>query len=396
MAREELDHVEPVGDRPGSVKGAARQSGKQTRTPRRHRAVDDGEQAAAPLARKCRRELEVAPRRRIDLEHRPRPHLLQRLEARQLALLGELDVIEERPRGGELGAAEAAEAVERLDAIIGLEPAPAAVAVEARGGLRRGARTPVGKRCRERLPRQEAVREDELARLEARKRARERAGLDRLDMEVAGREVEPGKGGGPRRLGKGGEIIVPPRVEQAVLGERARCDDADHLAPHHRLAAAPPGLGRVLHLLAHGDPEALADQAREIGIGRVHRHAAHGDVLALVPAAFGEGDVERLRGLDRVLEEHLVEVAHAVEEETIRVRALDLEVLRHHGAGGKRRRLGPRRGGGCFAQRLRGGRQGAPHESCWEGASAGGTLAWRELGREARTLPKEGLVCLAI
>ena len=45
-----------------------------------------------------------------------------------------------------------------------------------------------------------------------------------------------------------------------------------------RLGAALPGLGRVLHLLADGDLEALADQLGEVGLGGVHRHAAHRDV----------------------------------------------------------------------------------------------------------------------
>ena len=110
---------------------------------------------------------------------------------------------------------------------------------------------------------------------------------------------------------------MPPRVEQPVLGQRAGRDDAHDGAAHRRLAAALLGLGRVLHLLADGDLEALADQAREIGLGGMHRHAAHRDVGALVLAALGQRDVERRRRLDRVVEEQLVEIAHAIEQQAV-------------------------------------------------------------------------------
>ena len=38
----------------------------------------------------------------------------------------------------------------------------------------------------------------------------------------------------------------------------------------------------------------------------------------------------RLRGLPRVVEKELVEVPHPVEEEVVRVGALDFKILRHH------------------------------------------------------------------
>ena len=61
--------------------------------------------------------------------------------------------------------------------------------------------------------------------------------------------------------------------------------------------------------------------------------AAHRDVLAHVLAALGQHDAERARGDGGVLEE-LVEVAHPVPEQAVRVGGLDLEELRH-----RRRRL---------------------------------------------------------
>jgi len=68
----------------------------------------------------------------------------------------------------------------------------------------------------------------------------------------------------------------------------------------------------VLHLLADGDPVALAEQAGDVVFRRVIRDAAHGRVALFV--AGGEGDLQLLRGGFSVVEEELVEVAEAEEE----------------------------------------------------------------------------------
>ena len=69
---------------------------------------------------------------------------------------------------------------------------------------------------------------------------------------------------------------------------------AYHRAPDQRLAAALLGIGRVFDLLADRDLETLADEAREIGLVAMRRHAAHRHFFAVMLAAFGERDVERL------------------------------------------------------------------------------------------------------
>ena len=94
--------------------------------------------------------------------------------------------------------------------------------------------------------------------------------------------------------------------------------------------AAPLRLGRILELLADRDAMAKRDQPVEVVVGALDRHAAHADVLAVVLAALGEHDAERAARDLRVVEEELVEVAHPVEQQAIRVGRLDLEVLRHH------------------------------------------------------------------
>ena len=93
---------------------------------------------------------------------------------------------------------------------------------------------------------------------------------------------------------------------------------------------------------------ALRDQAVQIVVGALDRHAAHRDVLAEMLAALGQHDAERPRGDFGILEEQLVEVAHPVEQQAIRMGGLDLEVLLHHrrqpadGLGSRVGRLGGR------------------------------------------------------
>ena len=80
------------------------------------------------------------------------------------------------------------------------------------------------------------------------------------------------------------------------------------------------------------------DQLLQVLVGGVDRHAAHRDVGALVLAALGERDAERARGDLGVVEEQLVEIAHPVEQQAVRIGRLDLDVLRHHR---RRRRRAP-------------------------------------------------------
>ena len=86
------------------------------------------------------------------------------------------------------------------------------------------------------------------------------------------------------------------------------------LAPHHRFAAALSRLRRILDLLADGDAMAKADQPVQIILRPLDRHAAHRNVVALMLAALGEHDPERLGGDFGVLEEQFVEIAHPVEQ----------------------------------------------------------------------------------
>ncbi len=90
------------------------------------------------------------------------------------------------------------------------------------------------------------------------------------------------------------------------------------------------------------------DQAMQVFVGALDRHPAHRDVLAEMLAALGEHDAERAARDLGVLEEHLVEVAHPVEQQAVRIGGFDLDVLLHHWSDAP----GIRRGG---AVRLRRG-----------------------------------------
>ena len=147
------------------------------------------------------------------------------------------------------------------------------------------------------------------------------------------------------------------RIEQGLLGERARGDEAHHVAADHGLGPALLGLCRVLDLLADRHPVASRNQPLEIVVGGNDRHAAHGDVLAQMLATLGERDAESARGDFRVLEEQLVEIAHAVEQETVGIGRLDLQILGDHGRGADHL-VGARRARPC---RLAEASEAAPH-----------------------------------
>jgi hypothetical protein len=137
---------------------------------------------------------------------------------------------------------------------------------------------------------------------------------------------------------------------------RARGDEAHHLALDQGLGAtALAGLGRILDLLADRHLEAAADEPRQVRLVAVHGHAAHRDIGAIVAPALGQGDVERRRRLDRIVEEQLVKIAHPVKQEMLRVGPLDLQVLDHHRRGRCGRRCRRRFAGGCVGRRSHGG-----------------------------------------
>ena len=333
---EELHQVEPTFDLGPVGQGRGDALGQQARARAGQGAVDGGEQAAIAPPVEALHQLEVAARRRVDLHRAVGPLAARRHQGRALAGLGQLDIVEQRAAGCHLGAREGTETVEHGDVERRLQPLAGVVAVEPRRGQRRQDGVPFLQRRLERLARQQPIGHQQFARRQAGQRGGDLAGEQRLGREVGRREIEPGQRQLALGLGQGREVVMAARVEQRVLGQGAGRDDAHHGTLDHRLGATFLGLGRVLDLFADRDLEALADQARQIGLVAVHRHAAHLDVFTQMLAALGQRDVERRRGLHRVVEEQLVEIAHPVEHQMVRMRGLDRQILAHHrrGVGG--------------------------------------------------------------
>src|SRR6266851_72852 len=215
---------------------------------------------------------------------------------------------------------------------------PDSRAVESIAGERRhrGQRTP--ERCKLGIL-VERVGKKNLAGLEPRDLGGERVAAAFGDAKLAGRYVEERDGKSALLLGRGAagagdgrQIIVAAGIEQGILGQRARRDQAHDVAPHYAFSAAAPGFGGILELLANGDAMAERDQPVQIFLGALDRNAAHRDVAIEMLAALGQHDAERAAGDLGVLEKQFVEIPHAVEQQAIGVAGLDLEVLRHHRA----------------------------------------------------------------
>ncbi len=111
-----------------------------------------------------------------------------------------------------------------------------------------------------------------------------------------------------------------PRLEIAGVGERAGRDHAHDLALDQSLC-----LLRILHLLADGHAEALSHELRQVAVGGMERHAAHRDaVAACVLRARRQREIEGASRHERILVEHLVEVAHPEEHDRVAILALGI------------------------------------------------------------------------
>ncbi len=108
---EELHQVEPaldlgaVGQRRGDALGQQAGAGAG------QGAVDGGQQAAVAAPVEAFHQLEVAPRRRVDLHRAVGALAARRHQRRALAGLGQLHIVEQRAAGRDLGAREVAEAL---------------------------------------------------------------------------------------------------------------------------------------------------------------------------------------------------------------------------------------------------------------------------------------------
>jgi hypothetical protein len=123
----------------------------------------------------------------------------------------------------------------------------------------------------------------------------------------------------------GEQAIIAALVQQGLIAHRSRCDDSNNLSLYRALAGS-----RVADLLTDGDGYAGLNQLRQIAIRRMVGDAAHGYGLAAGFAAGGECNVQNIGGGLGVFKEQLVEVAHAIKQQTVLVLSLDAQKLLHH------------------------------------------------------------------
>jgi len=119
--------------------------------------------------------------------------------------------------------------------------------------------------------------------------------------------------------------VIATLIQQRLITHRAWGDDAHHLALHRPFAG-----GRVTDLLTDHHRLAQLDQLDQVAFQRVIRNPTHRNRLPRRLPARGQGDVQQLGGLLRVFVEDLVEVAHAIEHQLIRVLVFQAPVLLHH------------------------------------------------------------------
>ena len=322
------DLVMAVGDDGGIRRGAGHPAFHQPGAGCRQRPVDAGQQRIRPPASKGLGQFEVAPCRGVERHRRRHRHPDRRSEKRQAAFLRDLEVPNHCAHRGKLGPFEIPEPVQGRDAERVAQGRLGAAAVELAVGQAGGGNAQIRKDALDHL--QPGFRDQNLARAQPRKLGAKPMCGQGLDREIPGRDIAPGQRGGVAHPRDGGQEIVAPRIQQRVLGQGAGGDNAHHVPFHDSLRAPLLRLCRVFKLFADRHPEPLADQRQQVAIGAVGGHAAHRDVVAFMLAAPRQRDIQRLGRRDRVVEEHLVEIAHPVEQQRIRVPRLDVEILRHH------------------------------------------------------------------
>ena len=124
-----------------------------------------------------------------------------------------------------------------------------------------------------------------------------------------------------------GIIVVGVLHQHGALHDGGGRNDADHVPVDKALCQR-----RVLHLLTDGDLVAVCDQAGDVALGGMEGNAAHRRALVLrLAAVAGRQREVELFGRDQgVLVEHLIEVAQAKEEQTVRVLLMDFQILLPH------------------------------------------------------------------
>ena len=281
--------------------------------------IEHAQQGVAAVAVDPRVQLQVAAGGRVHRDRIAGGFHRDRGQVRQLLLLGLLDIAEQGAGGGdrqrqvldaETGQVVHAEKAQQL--------APAAVGIEQ---PRRAPAHCTGTHRRHAF----LVGDQQLGRLQPRQFGLQLVlGFDLVDQEAAAGQVGPGQPVPALAARHRHQQGVAALVQQRLVGHRAGGDDAHHLAFHQAL-----GQRRVADLLADGHRFAQSHQPRQVALVGMHRHPGHRDRRPARTAALGQGDVQQPRRLARIVVEQLVEVAHAEQQQQVRVFGLGGEELLH-------------------------------------------------------------------
>ncbi len=332
-----LHRVQPIANALQHHQRTEQPGAQQPAAHRGDRAIDLMEQRALAAAVHRLDHLQVLQRGRIDQQRVAGVLQPDAADVRELGFLRIPQVTHQRAgRGHRGGAAFEPEAVEAAHAQLVEQRLPGALEIEV-PAVHLGDRQFEARDLRDLGLHVVAAGDDNLARTQHRDFILQR--LQALwpvvlgDVELTGREVEQGHAvfhGLVVRAGDGRDRHQERRlagVEVAGVGQRPGRDHPHDLALDHAL-----GLLRVLHLLADGHPIALLDQPRDEAVRGVvgepaHRHGRAAGVLR----SRRQGEVQGAGRHQRVLVEHLVEIAHPEEHDGVAILPLRLEILAHRG-----------------------------------------------------------------
>ena len=290
--------------------------------------IEHAEQGGVGIAVDARIQFEVAAGGRVHRDRAIAGFDRNRGQVRQPLLLRFLDIAEQGAGGGD------GEPAFQRHAVVDAEAGEVVHAEE----LQQLATAAVGVEQPRRAPAHAVAFDDEAGpaflvrhqrfrRLQAREFGFQRvvAG-DFVDQEAAGGEVCPRDSVSRLAARYRQQQGVATILQQRLVGDRARGDDAHHLAFDQALAR-----GRIADLFADRHRFAQRHQPREVAFVGVVRHAGHRDRLPRRLPALGQGDVEQFRRLARVVVEQFVEIAHAEEQQHVRMLRLRGEELAHQG-----------------------------------------------------------------
>ena len=174
------------------------------------------------------------------------------------------------------------------------------------------------KRCR--------VVADDLHRLDPGNLGAQQAHLRLHHVELARGHVRPGDPGVLSVQVHAGQIVVGLILQHRRIGHRAGRDHPDHIPVYQ-----PFGQRRILHLFADSHLVSLFNQLLDVGIHGMKRHAAHGRPLLQAAVLARQRQFKLFGGRFRVLKEQLVKVPEPEQEQAVRIRVVDPQILLHHG-----------------------------------------------------------------